>query len=220
MEPWTVDEIRAYFQVALTEAVESGQYPPVCGGLIRPPRFDTETLSAVSAVAFAFPNASADLIERARTELERQLDGTHAADQQARIRRLLTEYTNPTKGDRMYGVWQSGELFWKGQQPWFVSESLSKLEDWATVNIEHDGQKPFYFVESVGAGKHWSDENLTCLGQLRKDGIKNNASQAQLEGHVARRRREIEKCCLMLTEDERARRTVNIDTETTVPQWN
>ena len=33
----------------------------------------------------------------------------------------------------MYGLWQSGELFWKGQQPWAVSESLSKLEHWACL---------------------------------------------------------------------------------------
>ncbi len=78
------------------------------------------------------------------------------------------------EGDRMYGVWQSGELFWKGQQPWAVSESLSKLEHWATVNIQHDGRKLFFFVESVGSGQQWSDSNTRCA---RATGAENRASR-------------------------------------------
>jgi DNA invertase Pin-like site-specific DNA recombinase len=119
--------------------------------------------------------------------------------------------SHATKGDRMYGVWQSGELFWKGQQPWYVSASLSKLEQWAVDNIQHDGQKPFYFVESVGAGREWRDEDLTCLGQLRKDGIRNNASNAKLAGYVASRKAAIREGCPKLTDDQRARRAINID---------
>lgn len=90
---WTPGEIRAYFEDELSAAIEGGQYPPVCGGLIRPPRLDDETLDAVCRVAASFPNATPELIEAARAELERQLNGTHAAAQRATIERLLAEHS-------------------------------------------------------------------------------------------------------------------------------
>ena len=117
---------------------------------------------------------------------------------------------DPTEGDQMYGVWQTGALFLKGQQPWAVSESLSKLEEWARVHIQQDGQKLFFFVESVGAGQHWNDEDLVCKGHLyEKQGIVMRRKDPEV--YVATRKTAIKDGCPELTEEDRTRPTVNID---------
>ena len=114
-------------------------------------------------------------------------------------------------GTVMYGVWQTGALFWRGQKPWAVSESLSGLEHWATTNIQHDGRKLFFFVKSVGANQHWSDEKLICVGHLY-DGQGIVMRRKNPEVYVAIRKRKIANDCPDLTADDRARVTINIDT--------
>jgi hypothetical protein len=45
----------------------------------------------------------------------------------------------------MFEVWQYGPAFLQGAKPWAVSESLSKLEDWAKVYIPHRGHFRFFW---------------------------------------------------------------------------
>lgn len=129
----------------------------------------------------------------------------------ATVSRILTpdnreQETEQQIGTAMYGVWQTGKHFWTGQRPWAVSESLSKLEHWATVNIQRDSKKLFFFVKSSGASQHWSDENLICVGHLYdRQGIVMRRKNPEV--YVATRKRKIAN----LTDDERARTTINID---------
>lgn len=72
----------------------------------------------------------------------------------------------------MYGVWQTGRHFSEpGLQPWAVSSSLSKLEEWARENIPVLGAKRFFFAEKTGPQGDFTDANWKMVGHLYKDGI-------------------------------------------------
>jgi hypothetical protein len=89
-ERWTEDGIRVYFEECQADAAVLGEGPSMCGGLRYPNRLDPETLCALVEVARQAPNPLPDIIEAARTELERQLDGTHLRVQAA----ILASYGN------------------------------------------------------------------------------------------------------------------------------
>lgn len=89
---WTDDGIRVYFEECLADAGVLGEGPNMCGGLIYPNRLDSETLWAIVEVARKAPHPTPEVIEAARTELERQLDGTHRQEQAARWAEALARY--------------------------------------------------------------------------------------------------------------------------------
>lgn len=71
-------EVRAAFDRAVRGALKRGDGPPTCHGL------DDETSAAVDRLARAYPNAPDELVAAARAELEKQFDGTHAREWQAK----------------------------------------------------------------------------------------------------------------------------------------
>ena len=73
----------------------------------------------------------------------------------------------------MYGVWQTGRHFCEpGLQPWAVSESLSKLEEWATTRMLRADSKRFFFAETKGSLHQSTQGHWSVVGHLYKDGIK------------------------------------------------
>ena len=76
MRPATEPEIRAYFEKALTELSLKGIYIP------SNQPYDKQTRDALDDIADAYPNPSSTLIAAARAQLEQQLDGTHAWQQE------------------------------------------------------------------------------------------------------------------------------------------
>lgn len=73
----------------------------------------------------------------------------------------------------MYGVWQTGRHYsTPGLQPWAVSETLSKLEYWAEVNIPAAEAKRLFFAEKIGNQSNLTDAAWIVTGMLYKDGIK------------------------------------------------
>lgn len=68
---FTPKEIEDNFNRYLQDAIDIGRAVPSDMGL------DTETSQAINAVAEAFPNTDARLIQNARKEFAKQLDGTH-----------------------------------------------------------------------------------------------------------------------------------------------
>jgi hypothetical protein len=81
--PATDEEIKASFDEMLSRAVELGIGPSSDLG------FDYETERALRRVAKSWPDVPGELIRNARKELQCQFDGTHAAEQRARIASLL-----------------------------------------------------------------------------------------------------------------------------------
>jgi hypothetical protein len=82
-EPWTPDEIRAYFDTCIRAAALRGEFPACCGGMIKPNRLSEQTQRTICAVALEYPHATFESVMLARNELERQLDGTHLAEDRA-----------------------------------------------------------------------------------------------------------------------------------------
>ena len=120
---------------------------------------------------------------------------------------------DPLEGEAMYGVWQTGELFRYGQQPWAVSEKQSNLLDWTLDNIPQEGLKHFCFAEKIGSLQDLADANWKLTGHYyKKHGIK--MLNINPEKYVRERARAIENGCPGLTEEDLARPTVNVDTKT------
>lgn len=71
----TVKEIRKNFDECLKKAMELGIWPPTETGL------DTETLAAIREVAKAWPTFNSNLVQKAKTEFSKQLDGTHVKEE-------------------------------------------------------------------------------------------------------------------------------------------
>lgn len=114
----------------------------------------------------------------------------------------------------MFGVWQTGLQFQHGQPPWYVSSSWSRLESWADRNIQRNGRNKLFFAESRGSEQVWRDEDLRCIGHSYEDETKMRAREKQQEQYIATRKSAIRNGCRKLTDDERARPTVNLDTDT------
>lgn len=76
-KPFSPKEIEANFNHWLQEAIDVGSLVPSDMGI------DTETAQAINAVAEAFPNTDARLIQNARKEFAKQLDGTHLEERRA-----------------------------------------------------------------------------------------------------------------------------------------
>ena len=112
----------------------------------------------------------------------------------------------------MYGVWQHGPAFLRGAQPWAVSASLSKLEEWAADNIPI-GVGIGFFVESIGSSHNWSDTELKVVGQSYDDEVRFNGRPQQAEYYIGIRKTAIEQGCPKLTDEERDRQAVNVDAE-------
>lgn len=68
---FTIKQIEDNFNRYLQDAIDIGRAVPSDMGL------DAETSLAINAVAEAFPNTDARLIQNARKEFAKQLDGTH-----------------------------------------------------------------------------------------------------------------------------------------------
>lgn len=80
----------------------------------------------------------------------------------------------------MYGVWQTGRHFCEpGLQPWAVSESLSKLEEWAQVHMPRANSKRFFFAEKKGPLHQLTDAQWSVVGHLYKDGIRANRTDPE-----------------------------------------
>jgi len=77
-EPYSREAHIRRFDSALARAINDGETVASCGSWL-----DAETLFALRKVAGAFPDPDPALIEAAREEFGRQLDGTHAVRRQA-----------------------------------------------------------------------------------------------------------------------------------------
>lgn len=86
-EPYSREAHIRKFDRALALAVNDGQTVAPCGSWL-----DQETLLSLQKVAGAFPDPDPALIEAAREEFGRQLDGTHAARRQAEWEALAAAY--------------------------------------------------------------------------------------------------------------------------------
>ncbi len=81
-------------------------------------------------------------------------------------------------GTGMYGVWQTGALFWKGQQPWAVSSDLSKLEHWAEGQHSASGEDSILLCEKCWVRPRVERrEPDLCRAPLRKAGHRNEAQE-------------------------------------------
>jgi DNA invertase Pin-like site-specific DNA recombinase len=117
---------------------------------------------------------------------------------------------NPLEGERMYGVWQTGEFFRKGAPPWAVAADRDALQGWATDNIPQDGSKHLCFAEKTGSQRDLADADWKLTGHLyKKHGVK--MRNIKPERYERERANAIADSCRELTADEQARRTVNID---------
>lgn len=117
----------------------------------------------------------------------------------------------------MYGVWQTIRHFCEqGLQPWAVSESLSKLEEWAKVHMPRADSKRFFFAEKEGPLDQLTDAQWSVVGYLYKDGIKVlRRDPERYIGHREGRRfwNDGDGNYPVPTEEDRQRRTVNVDKE-------
>lgn len=77
-EPYSREAHIRRFDSALARAINDGETVAPCGSWL-----DGETLFSLRKVAAAFPDPDPALIEAAREEFGRQLDGTHAVRRQA-----------------------------------------------------------------------------------------------------------------------------------------
>lgn len=111
----------------------------------------------------------------------------------------------------MYGVWQTGEDFRLGGQPWAVSASLEKVTDYAIGTIPRIGSTPLCFAQRVGP----SDADWTLrgegLGLLYAGGTK--MSEAQGLKHEAERLRNVRAGSPAHPADNRYNVTMNLDVE-------
>lgn len=117
----------------------------------------------------------------------------------------------------MYGVWQTGHLFRKGQQPWAVSEVQEPdLLEWALDNIPRNGLKHFCFAEKTGSLRDLADANWKLTGHYyKKYGIK--MLNIYAEGYERERKRAVNNGYPELTPEQRAMETENIDTGAKIP---
>lgn len=82
-QPLTPEQVRQEFERTLNGLSLKGTLVPSCSP------FDDIVIVALNAIAMSYPRMTAGQIAQARTELERQLDGTHAREQEAEFERLL-----------------------------------------------------------------------------------------------------------------------------------
>ncbi|MGV0635331.1 hypothetical protein ABQE69_14895 [Mycolicibacillus trivialis] len=113
----------------------------------------------------------------------------------------------------MFGVWEYGPAFLEGAQPYAVSESQSKLEDWADTNnhIPRRGGFRLFFVESADSAQRWSDTDLRVVGHRYRAGVRFNGRPQQAAKYIARRRNAMAQGCPALSDSERVRQPINID---------
>ncbi|MGN2639482.1 hypothetical protein ACTD5D_25620 [Nocardia takedensis] len=90
------EELRANFEELLA-SVRGG------GGLYSESGLDMETEETLWAIARAHPNVPDSLVEAARAEFARQLDGSHAAAREAEIARKIAEINRRKAAER--GEW-------------------------------------------------------------------------------------------------------------------
>jgi hypothetical protein len=119
-------------------------------------------------------------------------------------------------GDQMYAVWQTSRHFCEpGLQPWAVSSSLSKLEEWAKANVPILGYKRFFFAQTVGPTHDLTDARWSVLGYLYKDGVKALRKDPEIYTDVREGRRVFSNAAYSApTEQDWQRPTVSVDTET------
>jgi len=86
--PLSPKELRASLEVLLASPVPGYSIPTETG-------LDDATMSAVQAVWDSEQPAPAALVAAARAELERQIDGTHAAATRSRIAALRADIAAP-----------------------------------------------------------------------------------------------------------------------------
>lgn len=73
-------EIENNFNQMLQEAIDIGKH-----AFVTDTGLDTETRVAINAVAEAFPNPDPKLIQNARKEWAKQVDGTHVRERLAQM---------------------------------------------------------------------------------------------------------------------------------------
>src|SRR5512139_1538534 len=83
--PATPEELRSTFEQLIADPPTDGTGVPTETGL------DEPTIAAIERVWAASPTPPPSLIAAARQELEMQLDGTHAAEAQARMVAIFNE---------------------------------------------------------------------------------------------------------------------------------